>query len=277
MIKPVFEISSNSDGKVIAKDLTVYKDESSSSISLGDFKFSETSVLYSPIKRKNQNDCTMTFYTSRIGDIFNVFGDNKDKMTVNIEKDGAYRLFFIILPNEEWYNDNFSNNINIINSYINRDGKLYYTDGYSIFSVTSEKESDDNLIYRKDIINIKDVLEDINTNNILSAFMISKDIVSVNNLIDCYLSLCKKILDCSIISCCSKGMNGNEELIFKRDMVWMALNAIEILASKCEGIDECPELDEIDSIIERIGGCNGLCVNNGFDIHNYRSVCGCIK
>lgn len=274
MINPVFEISNLLNGDTIAKDCTIYKSETDSSISLGDFKMSETAVLYSPIKRKRDVDNSNQYvYFPRYGN--KSLGKELQSpysFNININEDGSYRIFFAIMPTKDWYEKTISDNKSLIDSYIERDKRLYITDGVGIISVKKSKNE-----YVQETISFNEAIEDISESGITSSFIKFNDLVSVSNLMSCYLSLCKKILDCDVFSCCKKGMSNNGELIFKRDMVWLALNTIEILASRCNGNDECPELDEIEMIIERIGGCNGFCSEDSSGIHGSRLSCGCIK
>ena len=60
----------------------------------------------------------------------------------------------------------------------------------------------------------------------------------------------------------------NSELIYKRDLVWMAINVVKYLT-------QCEQLAEADRVIKTIQGCNGLCVST--NLTNSTNGCGCSK
>lgn len=76
----------------------------------------------------------------------------------------------------------------------------------------------------------------------------------------CYNALAQKVLDQrSGIKCGSP--NVNKEDVYKRDLVWSALNTILYMA-------EQEQFEEAQRLLESIVGCNGLCDNE-------HSNCGC--
>ena len=78
----------------------------------------------------------------------------------------------------------------------------------------------------------------------------------------CYIKAAKAILDKrSPIRCDSKGVDYSD--IYKRDLLWSAMNTIMYLA-------ESEQFEEAERLLERITGCNGLCENT-----NSKCNCGC--
>ena len=78
----------------------------------------------------------------------------------------------------------------------------------------------------------------------------------------CYIKAAKAILDKKApIRCDSKGVDHSD--IYKRDLLWSAMNTIMYLA-------ESEQFEEAERLLERITGCNGLCENT-----NSKCNCGC--
>ena len=78
----------------------------------------------------------------------------------------------------------------------------------------------------------------------------------------CYIKAAKAILDKRApIRCDSKGVDYSD--IYKRDLLWSAMNTIMYLA-------ESEQFEEAERLLERITGCNGLCENT-----NSKCNCGC--
>ena len=74
---------------------------------------------------------------------------------------------------------------------------------------------------------------------------------SVCYLRKCYVSLCQKIFkDRGFDRCFNDKVSS--QLIYKRDLVWAALNVIQYMI-------DSNQLAEAQRLLERINGCNGLC------------------
>lgn len=80
----------------------------------------------------------------------------------------------------------------------------------------------------------------------------------------CFINICKSIFDSRASLDCNK-VNINEDITYKRDLVWGAINVIQYLV-------EMEQYREAERILERITGCNGLCDN--FDSKK-GGGCGC--
>lgn len=82
----------------------------------------------------------------------------------------------------------------------------------------------------------------------------------------CFINICYQILDAQTpINCANSRIDSN--LIYKRDLIWSALNVIRFLT-------ETDQYEEAERLLERIMGCNGLCANQCYDSNN-KSNCGC--
>ena len=85
----------------------------------------------------------------------------------------------------------------------------------------------------------------------------------------CYIKVCQDIFDQqATISCNKKDLD--KELIYKRDLLWSALNVIQYMA-------EMNQFEEAERLLERIMGCNGLCNNHPGKGDSHISDCGCNK
>lgn len=110
-------------------------------------------------------------------------------------------------------------------------------------------------IYYKDIqgntrvVNISEILE-INPDN-FGLIKQVQNFFSVCYLRKCYISLCKKIFNGSGFNRCFDN-KVSSQLIYKRDLVWSALNVIQYMI-------DSNQLAEAQRLLERIMGCNGIC------------------
>lgn len=83
----------------------------------------------------------------------------------------------------------------------------------------------------------------------------------------CYVDACYKIFDSvASINCNKSSLDKN--LIYRRDLLWSALNVIKYMT-------EMDQFEEAERLLERIMGCNGICSNQKNDSCNTRNLCGC--
>ncbi len=82
----------------------------------------------------------------------------------------------------------------------------------------------------------------------------------------CYVNICYEIFDQTASINCNKS-NLDKNLIYKRDLIWSALNVIKYMT-------EMDQFEEAERLLERIMGCNGLCNNKCNEVHK-SSGCGC--
>ena len=87
---------------------------------------------------------------------------------------------------------------------------------------------------------------------------------STCNLKKCFVKVCQEIFN-SKNTICSQG-NVDHSLIYKRDLIWSALNVIQYMA-------EMDQMDEAQRLLEEITSCNGLCPSSS----QSNSGCGCGK
>ena len=149
----------------------------------------------------------------------------EDEIKFNIGQDGYYTLCQIVLPTVE--------------------GEGYYYMNGKFYKALREVELDE-------IVNVNPELSDLNI-SYYYYFQLCK-------LQKCYIQAAKSILDSRASINCNSNKISSED-IYKRDLIWSAMNTIKYLA-------ENEQFEEAERLLERITTCNGLC-------NNLNSKCGC--
>ena len=93
----------------------------------------------------------------------------------------------------------------------------------------------------------------------------SKDFLSICGLKNCYIKICKELMNKS----CPENCSGTQysELSYKKDLLWMAINILEYLI-------EFDRIDEANQLLKQVYyGCNGLCKQTTLRLGDYD--CGC--
>lgn len=267
------EVCTRENCKVFITDKTVvsptkgYLPENSEAVVLNRFKYSDTlavEAIY--LERYNEERC-------KVNDV--VFREHEyDKKDIGFEIpitfDGVFTVFSISVPTMDWFLYNKENHPEMLSLY----DMVYVAeyDSKKIYKVFRTPYSpEDWSDWQKEGVDIQEVIERNTEGTTLSRTC--DTYVSICYLMHCHLSLCQEIFEGHGFSgqggsgrCFSKS-NVDDELIYRRDMVWMALNVIRYLV-------EANRLQEAQRIIEQIGGCNGLC--DGWYRHDgVKPDCGC--
>ena len=226
--------------KVIIEDNTEYLSETSTGISKGGFKYSDTVSVVVLQHNKTQETVvkspTYDYHTS-------------DYIEVPVGFDGWFTINYIVLPNKDWFDREREKSSG---SALGLYDIVYFVDnGYIYKYVNGEIDG----------ASIEEVLEVNPINTTISKT--SKDYVSICFLQKCYVNLCQQIFNDRGFSQCWNKNSVDSELVYKRDLVWMAINVFNQLA-------------EVERIIEQINGCNGLCKSNS-TYQPASSGCGCSK
>lgn len=241
------DIKTNGSCSVIIQDTTEYLPENFTGTVKGKFKYSDT-VSVSVLQYNKIQD---PYYSNPIYTAHN----NQDSYTkIPVSSDGWFNVIHLVLPSKEWFDRELGKTgasaLNIYNI-------VYYSDGERVYKYIDGKSEE---------VTISEVLEVNLVNTTISK--ISKNFVSICFLRKCYINLCQQIFNDRGFSQCWSRNSIDSELVYKRDLVWMAINVIKYLT-------ECEQLYEVERIIESIQGCNGLCSsqNNTSKV----SGCGCSK
>ena len=234
-------ITTSDKCKIVVQDVSTYLAEDFSGIVKGKFKYSDTISI--DVLQHNQT--LKTIYTKH---------DTLKSIDIPIGFDGWFSLVHLVIPNIEWFNKELEKTEG---SALGLYNIVYFSDGIYIYKYINGETSQ---------VTIDDILE-INTVN-TTISRISRDFVSICFLRKCYINLCQQIFNDRGISKCWNKNKVNSELIYKRDLVWMAINVVKYLT-------QCEQLAEADRVIKTIQGCNGLCVST--NLTNSTNGCGCSK
>lgn len=232
-------ISTNNNCSIVILDNTQYWENDT--IAKGEFKYSDSiSIDVIHLNKINENiikDYKITTHNSL----------NKN-ISIPIKFDGWFTVKHIILPNKEWFDKASESELGLYSI-------VYYADDMTIYKYINNQSY---------AISLDEILEVNPKNTTIS--IISKDYISICFLIKCYINLCKQIFESRGFSQCSNKNNIDSELIYKRDLIWMAINIIKYMT-------ECNQLYESERIIELLNSCNGICNNKENNYNNHG--CGC--
>lgn len=232
--------------KVIIEDNTEYLSEASTGTSKGGFKYSDTVSVIVLQHNKTQKTVvknpTYDYHTS-------------DYIEVPVGFDGWFTINYLVLPNKDWFDREHDKSTG---SALGLYNIVYFVDNGYIYKYVNGEIGG---------ASIEEVLEINPIDTTISKT--SKDYVSICFLQKCYVNLCQQIFNDRGFSQCWNKNSVDSELVYKRDLVWMAINVIKYLT-------EFNQLAEVERIIEQINGCNGLCKSNS-TYQPASSGCGCSK
>lgn len=232
--------------KVIIEDKTEYLKESSQATSKGSFKYSDTASIIVLQHNKSKE----TIVKAPIFDYHTT-----QYIEVPIGFDGWFTVNYLVLPTRDWLDRELNKSSG---SAIGLYNIVYFVEDGGVFKyVNGNIESS----------SIEEILEvnPINT----TLLKTGQDYISICFLQKCYINLCQQIFNDRGFSQCWNKSKIDSELVYKRDLVWMAINVIKYLT-------EFNQLAEVERIIELINGCNGLCKSNS-TYQPKDSGCGCSK
>ena len=239
------ELKINTDinkNQIIVTDVsTTYLEEDDPSFSLNCFRKSDTqSIVIASINKLKGEEVA----TSTIGNI------------INIDRDGWLTIYYLVLPTKEWF-IRASKTPNILDLY----DIVYYVSKGNVYWYQSNTQEFGQVHQLQELIDLAQLP------NVKTTLSYAKaDRVSIFNLEKCYINLCQQIFESRGFSQCYNKNNIDSELIYKRDLVWMALNVIKYLA-------ECNQPYEVERIIELLYSCNGVCGDK--KVRSNGKGCGC--
>lgn len=239
-------VTTSDSCKIIVSDISTYLAEDFSGTVKGKFKYSDTVS----IDVLQHNKTTETVYRDPIY----TKHDTLQPINIPVEFDGWFDVIHLVLPSIEWFNKEIDKSEG---SALGLYDLVYFSDGIDIYKYLDGNVSQ---------VTINEVLEVNPINTTISKT--NRDYVSICFLRKCYINLCQQIFEDRGFSRCWNKNKVDSELIYKRDLVWMAINVIKYLT-------ECEQLAEVERIIETIQGCNGLCVSS--NLTSKTNGCGCSK
>ena len=239
-------VTTSNNCKIIVSDISTYLAEDFSGTVKGKFKYSDTVS----IDVLQHNKTTETVYRDPIY----TKHDTLQPINIPVKFDGWFDVIHLVLPSIEWFNREIDKSEG---SALGLYDLVYFSDGIDIYKYLDGNVSQ---------VTINEVLEVNPINTTISKT--NRDYVSICFLRKCYINLCQQIFEDRGFSHCWNKNKVDSELIYKRDLVWMAINVIKYLT-------ECEQLAEVERIIETIQGCNGLCVSS--NLTSKTNGCGCSK
>ena len=150
----------------------------------------------------------------------------EEKIVFNIRQDGYYTLCRLIVPLS--------------------DKEPYYYKNEKIYKGLREVSLDEIINVNPEVSHIK---------------MAFYYYFQLCNLRKCYVDAASKVLNSAASIRCDSKVSHQD--IYKRDLLWSAINVISYLA-------DMEQFEEAERLLEKVTGCNGLCDNN-----NVKCGCGC--
>lgn len=248
---PTINVITNDTCNVYVEDTSVYLPEN---ISAGKHQFKYSDTISIDVLRHNKLQETI-----HRDFIFSDHSNNTPvKIPVNV--DGWFSIVHIVLPSKKWFDEELSK---ADASRLGLYHVIYYSDGKRVYKYLP-KISESSVE-----VSLGEIL-DLNLNaRDYTVYYTEKDYVSICFLQKCYINLCQQIFNERGFSPCWNKNSVDSELVYKRDLVWMAINVIKYLTS-------LNQLSEVERIIEQINGCNGLCKSDT-TYKPSNSGCGCSK
>lgn len=245
---PSINVITNDSCNIYIEDKTIYSEEDGKH----KFKYSDTMSIYLLRHNKVYENVFQNIMFSKHTE------DNLVQMPINI--DGWFSVIAFVIPTLEWFK-------NCDEAILNLYDLIYFTDGVTIYKYIPSLKEDPIAVPLDELLEIN---HKAHGNTVYRA---EKDYVSICFLRKCYINLCNQILNNRGFSSCWSKSKIDSELIYKRDLVWMAINVITYLT---ETHSDCnPTLSEVERIIENINGCNGLCTSASIKLNKYD--CGCSR
>ena len=239
-------ITTSDSCKVIIQDQSEYLPESFIGTVKNRFKYSDTVSIdilqHNKVQETVYRDPTYTTH------------DKNDFVQIPVKFDGWFTVNHVVLPSAKWFEAELQKPEG---SALGLYDIVYFSDGDHVYKYINNNVTQ---------VTISEVLEVNPTNTTISKT--DKDYVSICFLRKCYINLCKQIFNDRGFSSCWNKNTVDSELVYKRDLAWMAINVIKYLT-------ECEQLNEVERIIETLQGCNGLCAPS--NVTSKTNGCGCSK
>lgn len=241
------KVCTNESCKITVQDLTDnYQPEDNTNSNYGTFRYSDT--LSIDVLQLNK-----TTGTQLLNPVYSLHEDKLTPVTLPVSFDGWFKIQHIVLPTKEWFDrEQEKGELSIVRFY---EG-VYYSDGKKVYKYYNGQST---------ITDLDEVIERNTENTTIHRY--TEDYVSICFLRKCYINLCQQIFNSRAFDKCWNKNKIDSELVFKRDLVWMAINVIKYMV-------EFNQFAEAARLIERLTSCNGLCQNMS-STSNKSIGCGC--
>lgn len=190
--------------------------------------------------------------------IYTVRTSTISSVTLPVSYDGWFSVYHIVIPSSSWFSAELAKeNRGSLPLYT----AVYYSNGATIYKYSGGVSTE---------ATVQELIEmNLKSKEIVTTISrIYKEYVAICFLQNCYVSLCQQIMNGKGFTKCWNKSTVDQDLIYKRDLIQMAINVIKYMT-------QFNQLTEAERIIERIGGCNGLCKSQYSQSTD--SGCGCSK
>lgn len=243
-MKLTVKINSLGNCKLAIQDISNYLPESSN----------YTSEWNQPLKKSDTSSLLLAVVENVLKESIEVKQISYNS-NISIDFDGNFKLYYLVLPTRKC----IYNNIKLLDNY-NHDF-IYYIHENKVWKYKGDIQND---VIISDLIQL---IETVSLPNIRSTISsVNKEQVSICSLQKCYVNLCQQIFEHKAFSQCFNKNDIDKELIYKRDLVWMAINVIDYLA-------RCGQFEEANRYIKLLNGCNGVCGDKKITTNG--NGCGC--
>lgn len=211
------------------------------STEVGEFSYLDTVTINGLLKVNSKDEETLEeikIFDHSQEEIDGILYNVTDECTFKLEEDGLYRVIHVILPLKEWIDKFIEAGEEIPYEFI------YVWDGIKVLKY--EEGEYHNVSYEELFEHLTGEKTEENTNIAHTC----QETFSVCRTERCYFNIASKLLHEYCPMHCN--LDGVRDLIYKRDLLWMALNVVKYLLEKSAFL-------EAQRIIEQFLECNDFC------------------
>lgn len=245
-MNPSFNICQNDGCSITITGLSyeegLYLDDTSAIQPYDTFKYKDTATIN--IVQLNKVDGT-----ELVGGFIISHCSYLDELHLELKEDGYYTISHIILPTREIIEQLIQNDSGILQKY----KYIYAVDNNTIVKLSKNSWIETDFI---------ELTRNTYETNIFKSV---KDMFATCNIWECYVNLCKHLLQ-SDLKQCRKNNSDISTLLFNRDVIWMTINVLTYYINK-------DQLYEAQRILEDVNNCNGFCNESNTIIKS--GGCGC--
>ena len=212
------------------------------------FKYSQTATIN--IIQKNtidKEEIVQTIITNHNGYL--------DEAYYQIQQDGFYTIYHIILPTIDWLKVEIKKDNSFVRSIKNY--SIYVCDCDRIYEYVNDT--------LKEISS--EILSQVNSVN-TTISILKQDSFFICNLFACYISLCNQLFK-TLYKCdtCKETDNSKTLIRYKRDFIWSTINVLKYYI-------QSENFLEAQRVLENVEYCGGIC-NDRESNNGQKSGCGC--
>lgn len=226
-------------------------------VSTRNYAYSQTITLNVITSIKSSGDETLQDY-----EIVEHSIDCIDESDIELPIDGLYEVSHIIIPTQEWLTYVLDRDPTALTAY----NSVYYYDAVTqTFKKYLNSESVDVTI--EEVLAVNALPPASITDKTTTIIRGDKNTFCVCHINECFYRLCKNLLT-DLPGRCRNRVDDVKNLIYNRDIIWMAINIIKYLI-------ELKQYYEAQRVLEDITQCGGICKDVMIDKDTIGGGCGC--